>query len=208
MSTLTKEETKGACHVAYEGVTGERYKFPDGTIWSVLAHKGTWYTGFKVVLLKPANRELRILSFAGSDSALDFLHDGVQALGGTSSQYYQAMDQTSKYQKEGGSLHLCGHSLGGGLAAYCSVKTGLSTSTVNPAPLVGMLSIAALRGNPQIVNYVPSNGEIVSSSHGRNPGRDVKVNASGNFLTRHKLGNVMPDVPLPQKVGGGASGSW
>ncbi len=208
MSTLTRAETKGACHVAYDGVTGERYRFPDGTIWSVIGDKATRYTGFKAVLLQPEGRDLRVLAFAGSDSVMDFIHDGVQALGGYSHQYTQALALTGKYMGEGGSLHLSGHSLGGGLAAYCSVRTRLSASTVNPAPLVGMLTLAALRGNPQIVNYVPSNGEIVSSSHGRNPGRDIRVPASGNFLTRHMLGNVMPDVPLPEKVGSGASGSW
>lgn len=209
MSTLTKAETKGACHVAYEGVTGERYRFPDGTTWSVIADEGTWYTGFKAILLAPEGRELHVLAFAGSDSALDFVHDGVQALGGQSAQYHQAMTLTSRFQAQyGAELHLTGHSLGGGLAAYCSVRTRLSASTINPAPLVGMLTLAALRGNSQIVNYVPTNGEIVSSSPGRNPGRDIAVPASGNFLTRHMLGNVMPDVPLPEKIGGGASGSW
>ncbi len=209
MSTLTRSETKGACHVAYEGVTGESYRFPDGTIWSVVGDEATRYTGFKAVLLEPEGRDLRVLAFAGSDSVLDFIHDGVQALGGYSHQYTQAMSLTSRYQGQGGgALHLSGHSLGGGLAAYCSVKTGLSASTVNPAPLVGMLTLAALRGNPQIINYVPSNGEIVSSSHGRNPGRDIRVPATGNLFTRHMLGNVMPDVALPQKVSSGASGSW
>ncbi len=200
MSTLTKEETKGACHVAYEGLSGERYRFPDGTIWSVIGDMATRFTGFKAALLQPEGRDLFVLAFAGSDSVLDFIHDGVQALGGYSSQYTQALILTKKYREEYGDLHLSGHSLGGGLAAYCSVITHLSASTVNPAPLVGMLTIGALRGNPQIVNYVPSNGEIVSSSHGRNPGRDVKVSASGNFLTRHMLGNVMPEVPLPTKI--------
>ncbi len=208
MSILTRGETKGACHVAYDGVKDERYRFPDGTIWSVIDDKATRFTGFKAVLLQPEGRDLRVLAFAGSDSALDFIHDGVQALGGYSYQYTQALSLTGEYQGQGGTLLLSGHSLGGGLAAYCSVRTGLEASTVNPAPLVGMLTLAALRGNPQITNYVPSNGEIVSSSMGRNPGRDIRVPATGNFLTRHMLGNVMPDVPLPEKVGGGASGSW
>jgi len=202
-------ETKGVCHIAYDGVSGERYSFPDGSTWTILADDATRFTGFKAVLTKPENRELYVLAFAGSDSVLDFIHDGVQALGGYSVQYSQALNLTRHFMREYGALHLSGHSLGGGLAAYSSVQTKLSASTINPAPLVGMMSIGALRSNAQIVNYVPSNGEIVSSSPGRNPGRDIKVHASGNFFTRHMVGNMMPDIPLPVKLGsGGASGSW
>ncbi|KXK05978.1 MAG: hypothetical protein UZ17_ACD001000544 [Acidobacteria bacterium OLB17] len=208
MPTLTMAETKGVCHIAYDGVTGENYRFPDGSIWTILADRATHMTGFKAVLTKPGDRSLYVLAFAGSDSIMDFLHDGVQALGGYSHQYTQALSLTRRYQREYGDLHLSGHSLGGGLAAYSSVATGLSASTINPAPLVGMMSLRSLSGNPQIVNYVPLDGEIVSSSPGRNPGRDIKVHATGNFFTRHMVGNMMPDIPLPTKVGGGASGSW
>lgn len=208
MSTLTMAETKGVCQIAYDGVTGDRYSFPDGTIWSILADRATHLTGFKAVLTKPENRELYVLAFAGSDSVMDFIHDGIQALGGYSHQYTQALSLTLRYQREYGVHHLAGHSLGGGLAAYSSVRTRITASTINPAPLVGMMTIGSLRGNPQITNYVPANGEIVSSSPGRNPGRDIKVTATGNFFTRHMVGNMMPDIPLPVKVGGGASGSW
>lgn len=208
MSTLTMAETKGVCQIAYDGVTGDRYSFPDGTIWSILADRATHLTGFKAVLTKPENRELYVLAFAGSDSVMDFIHDGIQALGGYSHQYTQALSLTLRYQREYGVHHLAGHSLGGGLAAYSSVRTRITASTINPAPLVGMMTIGSLRGNPQITNYVPANGEVVSSSWGRNPGRDIKVTATGNFLTRHMVGNMMPDIPLPVKVGGGASGSW
>lgn len=209
MPNITIAETKGVCHIAYDGEEGDRYSFPDGSTWSILHDVATWYTGFKAVPTKPENRELYVLAFAGSDSGLDFIHDGVQALGGYSVQYSQALNLTRRYMQRYGDLHLAGHSLGGGLAAYSSVATGLFASTINPAPLVGMMSFRALRGNPQIINYVPMNGEIVSSSPGRNPGRDVRVTANGNFFTRHMVGNMMPDIPLPQKLNtGGASGSW
>lgn len=208
MSTLTMAETKGVCHIAYDGATGDRFSFPDGTIWSILADEATRMTGFKAVLTKPENRELYVLAFPGSDSVMDFIHDGVQALGGYSHQYTQALSLTRRFQREFGIHHLSGHSLGGGLAAYSSVLTRIPASTINPAPLVGMMTVGSLRGNSQIINYVPTNGEIVSSSPGRNPGRDIKVAASGNFFTRHMVGNMMPSIPLPMKIGGGASGSW
>src|SRR5690606_41892743 len=128
MPTLTRAETKGACHVAYDGLTGERYRFPDGTIWSVVGDKATRYTGFKAVLLQPEGRDLRVLAFAGSGSVMDFIHDGVQALGGYSHQYTQALTLTGKYRGEGGDLHLSGHSLGGGLAPCCCGRRRLSGS--------------------------------------------------------------------------------
>jgi hypothetical protein len=110
-----------------------------------------------------------------------------------------------QYKDRYGNLYLTGHSLGGGLAAYSSVSTGLSASTVNPAPLMGMATIGSLGANNQITNYIGGSGggfsgEIVSSSPGRNPGRDVYVPATGNFFTRHLLAHVNPSVSLPTQV--------
>ncbi len=163
----------------------------------------TWHssiTGFKAILI--AGNGKIVLSFAGTDSLLDVAVDIAQVLGGVPPQYSQSLlivlQCKGTHQQN---LHLCGHSLGGGLAAYCSVATRLSASTINPAPLVGGASFSAMfRNNDQIVNYIAGGSEFVSSSVGRNPGRDVAVEASGNFFSRHSLINTAPAVPLPTKI--------
>lgn len=210
MSTLNFADTKGTCHLAYEAVKDERYAFSDGIVWTVLDSQATRSTGFKAIVIQPRDnaKNVTVLAFAGTDSALDALVDLDQATGGIPAQYHQALALALECQKTYGNLHLTGHSLGGGLAAYCSVRTLLPASTINPAPLVGAATRRSLGANNQITNYIGGSGEVVSSSPGRNPGRDVHVQATGNFFTRHKVANVMPGVALPQRTGNGASGSW
>jgi len=117
------------------------------------------------------------------------------------SQYPQALSVTMMFMRKFRNFFLCGHSLGGGLAAFTSVKTRIPASTINPAPLVGAADISAFFGNhSQIVNYIAGGSECVSSSPGRNPGIDKSVEAVGNFFTRHSLANVNPKVPFPVKI--------
>lgn len=210
MPDLNFADTKGTCHLAYDAVKGEKYSFPDRIVWNVLDHRANRGTGFKAILIQPRDRvkKVTVLSFAGTDSLLDVLIDIDQATGGLPAQYLQALALTREYLSRYPDLYLTGHSLGGGMAAYSSVVTLIPTSTINPAPLVGGISFKALGANSQITNYIGGTGEIVSSSPGRNPGTDVNVPGTGNFFTRHMVANVNPGVPLPQKTGGGASGSW
>lgn len=203
---LTLGETKGCCHVAYDGEAGENYLFPGGATWQVLQHWATRMTGFKAALMAPQGRDdLKVLAFAGTDSMLDVAVDIIQATGGVPAQYSQALNLASSTQATSGSgLNLAGHSLGGGLAAYCSSILRIPASTVNPAPLVGGANLSALfANNSQITNYIAVGGEIVSSSPGRNPGQDVPVPSTGGlfgFFTDHMLANVAPSIPLPVKI--------
>lgn len=200
MPNITFAETKSTCYLAYDGAAGESYRFPDGTAWSIST---TWHsniTGFKAILIQGNGKV--VLSFAGTDSLVDVAADISQVLGGVPPQYPQslliAFECKRTHQQN---LHLSGHSLGGGLAAFCSVETRLSASTINPAPLVGGASFSAMfRNNDQITNYIAGGSEFVSSSVGRNPGRDVGVESSGNFFSRHSLINTAPAVPLPTKI--------
>lgn len=210
MPTLNFADTKGTCHLAYDAVQGERYAFPDGIVWTVLESTATWYTGFKAIVIQPRDgaKDVTVLAFAGTDSVLDGIVDLNQATGGLPRQYQQALSLTLETKKKYTNLYLTGHSLGGGLAAYSSVYTRIPASTINPAPLVGAMSLRSLGANNQITNYIGGSGEFVSSSPGRNPGRDVHVEATGNFFTRHMVANVMPGIALPQRTGNGASGSW
>lgn len=200
---LSLGETKGCCHVAYDGITGERYRYPDGTVWSVSQHWATSLTGFKAALI--SSGEKVVLAFAGTDSLIDVAVDIIQATGGFPPQYGQAiLLATAAQQIAGTGFHLAGHSLGGGLAAYCSSTLKTPTGTINPAPLIGAASLSAIfANNSQITNYIAQGGEIVSSSPGRNPGRDVYVPSRGGafgFFTDHMLANVAPSIPLPVKL--------
>lgn len=211
MPILNAADTKNTCQLAYTAEKNEHYSFSDGVVWTVLDHRATWTSGFKAILIQPrdtSNKNVTVLAFAGTDSILDVGVDIKQLFNGLPRQYRQAMELTLEYRPQYQNLYLTGHSLGGGLAAYCSVATLIPASTINPAPLVGAMTFRSLGGNRQITNYVPRNREVVSSSPGRNPGTDIPVEADGNYFTRHKVDNVMPGVAAPQRTSGGAGGSW
>lgn len=198
MPTLTFAETKGVCHVAYDGERNESYRFPDGSVWRITDTESSWMSGFKAIVIEGNGKS--VLAFAGTDSLLDAAVDIAQFAGDTPSQYREAQLYTGVVRSSSNSLILAGHSLGGGLAAYCSVRTRLRAYTVNPAPLVGAADFSTFFGDhSQITNYVAQGGEIVSSSPGRNPGIDVEIASSGNVFSRHKLVNVDPSVPLPTR---------
>jgi hypothetical protein len=202
MSRADFKETKAASFVAYDGVRDESWQFPDGKVWTVTRTWHSHITGFKSLLLTCSSRPFAILAFAGTDSVVDAAVDIHQALGGIPPQYTQALVVASRAQQAHRSnLHLCGHSLGGGLAAFCSVHMRLPASTVNPAPLMTTAGLSGWFGsNRQITNYIAGGSEVVSSAPGRNPGVDVAVPATGNFFSRHSLANTDPSIPLPKKV--------
>ena len=73
-------------------------------------------------------------AFAGTQDITDILHDGLQLIG-ASGQYSQAIKNLQVLQADilTSELTLTGHSLGGGLAALGSMKTGLRALTFNAA---------------------------------------------------------------------------
>ena len=198
MPTLSFGETKGVCEVAYDGERGDSYQFPDGSTWSISRAVSNWMSGFKAVVV--SGNDKTVLAFAGTDSLIDAAVDIAQVLGDIPTQYREALLLTGIEMSRHGQLILAGHSLGGGLAAYCSVFTRLRAYTVNPAPLIGGMTLASLGENSQITNFVAQGGEIVSSSPGRNPGIDIEVPSNGNIFSRHSLANVGPSTPLPVKT--------
>lgn len=201
MPRVSFREAKSAAWVGYEGRQGESWSFPDGSTWTVAQHWRTTITGFNACLLT-SSRDVRLLTFGGTDGAADVASDIHQVLGGLPPQYMQALLVTADLMRSGGpEIHLCGHSLGGGMAAFCSVRTKLSASTINPAPLTASAGLDGLFGtNSQITNYIAGGSEFVSSSPGRNPGDDVAVPGTGNFFQRHSLVNTAPSVPLPRRM--------
>ena len=209
---LQFSETKGASSLAYNAKQGEVYRFPDGKEWQVSRVHQTGLTGFRAIELRPLDPTDRrvVLAFAGTDpkSPADLVTDARQALGlGTPIQYQQASALAGRLQREHGSnLILTGHSLGGGLASYASMRNGgIAATGVNSAPLVGTTYLRGLLGRARNQNITHYNApEFVSRSPGVQPGQRIGVagrnGGVGGFFSNHSLGNTAPDVPFPTRV--------
>ena len=210
---LEFSETKSAAGLAYDAKVGEVYRFPDGKQWEVVDVQDDSRTGFRAVALKPTdptdNRV--VVSFAGSRDGKDWKANIGQGLGLPTRQYRQAVDFAEKWEaRNGNNVILTGHSLGGGLAAYASIKTGLRATAVNSAPLalnhLGLNPISARRITQY---YVP--GEALSVLNSKNPldirpGKSIAVQGRHSILDprsvgrNHSLDNVAPDIPAPVKI--------
>ena len=216
---LKFSETKAAEKAAYDGKIGDIYQFPDGRRWQVVDAVNTPKTGFQAVVLKPLdpNDKRVIVAYAGSNDRQDWITNLRQAGGETPAQYRQAVELAGKYQnKYGDRVILTGHSLGGGLASYASLQTGLRATAVNAAPLApnnlggNPFFNPRVTQNPRITQYyVP--GEAVTEIDRADlfmarpgnaiavPGKYRRLDPRAEFLN-HLIGNVAPDVPLPVKV--------
>jgi hypothetical protein len=214
---LEFSETKSACDLAYnssKSKVNDVYQFPDGKHWKVVEVKEDPNTGFRAVALKPvdANDERVIVAFAGSDEGNDWDDNLMQGAGLSTAQYGQAVDFAEKWKaSDGDNVILTGHSLGGGLASYASIKTDLPATAVNGAPLalnhLGLNPLDALRITQY---YVP--GEALSVVNKTNPldirpGLNIAVQGKDSILdprsvgSNHSLDNVAPDIAAPDYVG-------
>jgi Protein of unknown function (DUF2974) len=214
---LEFSETKSACNLAYkssDSKVNDVYEFPDGKQWKVVEVKEDPNTGFRAVALKPvdANDERVIVAFSGSDEGGDWDDNIKQGAGIPTAQYGQAVDFAEKWKaSDGDNVILTGHSLGGGLASYASIKTDLPATAVNGAPLalsnLGFNPLDALRITQY---YVP--GEALSVVNAANPldirpGLNIAVQGKDSILdprsvaSNHSLKNVAPDIAAPDYVG-------
>lgn len=217
---LEFSETKGASKLAYDAKLGEVYKFPNGKEWKVVdvqENEGVFENGFRAIALQSGDKV--IVAFAGTDpkSPGDIANDIAQGVGFAPSQYKQAVAFAQKWENKAGNANvkLTGHSLGGGLAAYASIKTGVKATTVNSAPLAltnigGNPFSDKVRNNPNITNYyVP--GEILTVIDSQNrldmrPGNGIAVEGENSILNplsigkNHSIGSVAPDIKMPEKV--------
>ena len=210
-------ETKGACQLAYNANEGESYTFPDGKIWKVIKVKTYLFgMGFRAIILIPENGGYKtILAFAGTDitSIADLWTDAYQLMNPyflLPDQYWLAVKFVLEAKGKYGGLVLTGHSLGGGLAAYTSLRTNTPATTINPAPLsvdnatFGLLS--NLGKGVKITNYICGSpgrfkGEVVTSlSSGVILGEKFYVAGvdGAGFLTRHKIENTGAGIGLPK----------
>ncbi len=237
---LNFAESKSVSDVAYDGKQGEVYKFPDGTYWRVDRAEEK-DSGFKAVVMRrvvsggnagwiddPSDNRA-VVGFAGTNGIDDIDDDIKQGIGMTPEQYDQALAFTQSVQQEaaanGETVNLTGHSLGGGLATYCSIQTGLHATAINSAPLTKNKVPDGVNYDGQITQY-HSKGEILTDLDNLNPtdtrpGKDVEVKAAhdeishwwallsfggtegANFvisILNHMLGNTAPEVAEPEKV--------
>lgn len=214
---LSFAETKGASQLAYGANVGEAYRFPDGRTWNVVDVQTDSRSGFRAIALKPADPTDRrtIVAYAGSQDGADWRNNIQQGLGLPSRQYSQAVDFANKWRAiDGSSVRLTGHSLGGGLASYASIKTNLPATAVNAAPLaLNRFSLNPFENRRDAARitqyYVP--GEALTAYDDAalanvRPGNAIAVRGRGSILDprsvigNHGIDNVAPDIPLPARV--------
>ena len=208
---LQFSETKSATNLAYDAKQGETYRFPNGEQWKVVDVSEDKSSGFRAIALQSTdpNDRRTIVAFAGTDpkSGKDWITDAGQGLGFQTKQYGEAVEFAQKWQgKEGDNVILTGHSLGGGLASYAAIKTGLNATALNSAPLAvnhlgGNPLSSAVRHPSNITQYyVP--GEILTNIDGLNP---LDVRPGNSIAVQGKYSNLNPASVILNHMGGSAA---
>lgn len=234
---LQFSETKSSCYLASQGQEGEVYQYPDGSYWRVddVTELDSGIRGVTLRQVVPdgnggyvdnPNDDRVVVGFAGSN-ALDDWDDNIgQGLGFTPTQYDQALAYTNSVMTQaeanGESVNLAGHSLGGGLAAYCSIETGLPATTINAAPLSGNKIPDDINFDDQITQYYVG-GESLTDLDNINPfdarpGEKIEIDGQYDEIDvpwnqpwkhlenvkisgkNHSLASAAPEVPLPERV--------
>lgn len=111
-----------------------------------------------------------VVAFRGSSSGEDWRNNFIQAAGAGSESYAKALAIGERLARSDASVTICGHSLGGGLAAAAAVASGREADTFNAAGLSDRTIGAA---------------KAISSANGRGGG-EVAVqayNVRGEILT-------------------------
>lgn len=214
---LSFAETKGSSQLAYKANVGETYRFPDGKTWNVVDVQDDKGSGFRAIALKstdPSDKRT-IVAYAGTENGVDWRNNIQQGLGLSSRQYRQAVDFANKWKAiDGNNVRLTGHSLGGGLASYASIRTNLPATAVNAAPLaLNRFSFNPFENRRDAARitqyYVP--GEALTAFDdavisNMRPGNSIAVRGRGSILDprsvlgNHAIDNVAPDIPLPVRV--------
>ena len=197
---LTYMEVASLTWLAYKGQgTIGRWSFATGGVWRLtnVIQRGS----FRAVVVK--NNGRTVLSFSGTDDAVDWLDNVAQGLTGASWQYAYALSVAASYAAN----VVVGHSLGGGLATYVAIYGGRQCATINPAPMnINLVSsIAMIRNGTLVINYVAA-GEALdlldaAAPNMIRPGRIYNVPSSGglNPVNRHLL-NYLSGFTAPTKL--------
>lgn len=218
---LKFSETKAANVLAQTANRGEIYQFPDGTQWRVADVRANRSSGFRAIVMQPVDeRDNRVIvAFAGSGAQVgDWINNFSQAGGNTPSQYRQAASVAREFQQRyGDRVTLTGHSLGGGLASYASLQTGLRATAINSSALSpnnlggNALFNPSVKNNSRITQYyVP--GEVLTNLDTADlfdarPGNKIAIPGRYNrwldpraAIGNHLLGNLATDVPAPVRI--------
>lgn len=122
-------------------------------------------TGFEYAVYRSRNTKEVVLAFAGTDphSGHDWWTDSVQLLDGVPRQYNQAVMTAAVWQRRAAEegaprFSLTGHSLGGGLAQFAAMATGVDATVFNPAGL-GPGSVGVLAAQ-RLLGWAPKKPEI------------------------------------------------
>lgn len=241
---LSLAESKSVSDIAYDGKVGEVYQFADGTYWRVDKNQddsGFFHNGFKAVAMRrvvadgnggykddPTDNRVAV-GFAGTDGLNDVDDDIDQALGQTPEQYQDGLKFTQQVRDEASktceTVTATGHSLGGGIATYISIETGIPATAINSAPLSNNKVPDGKNFDGQITQYY-AKGEILTDVDDANPtdqrpGKHVEIGARYaereyewyNFIgvavdnakisgQNHSLSNTAPEIAEPTKVAG------
>ena len=114
----------------------------------------------------------------GDDLRTDFQLGGK----GVSLMYHQALEIYNKLKNEYNIVALCGNSLGGSLANYVSINTGIRSVTINPAVLPNDPNVNCKKDYDNITNYIATEDPLDKAQTGlgiknsQMPGKCVAIN--------------------------------
>lgn len=162
----------GAVPLDYPNNTTIDYtKVPEG--WDMVGFpEGNPGTGFQATTYRSQIDGSIVVVFRGTDPETwqDWLIGNV----GQSAQHFAAVDYARRMQAiYGDKVVLTGDSLGGGLAAYASLYTGIPANVYNPAPIHPYLldDPRLLGADPNAINAYTVDGEALSYLPGVRPGK-------------------------------------
>lgn len=125
-----------------------------------------------------------VLAFNGTDVGEgDDLRTDAQLGGkGVPPMYYQALEIYNKLKDEYNIVALCGNSLGGSLANYVSINTGIRSVTINPAVLPNDPNVNCKKDYDNITNYIATEDPLdklqtgLGIKNSQMPGKCVTIN--------------------------------
>tara|TARA_Y100001963_G_scaffold159672_1_gene264526 strand:- start:1953 stop:2858 length:906 start_codon:yes stop_codon:yes gene_type:complete len=137
-------------------------------------------SGFQSSLYFDSNANQYIYAFAGTQDGTDWVQNFSQGLGQFSKQYDLAIGHTQTIRDAtSGSLHLTGHSLGGGLASAAAILTNTYATTFNAARVnpstIGRYG-GSMSGANRLISAYYVKGEILNSLQSAT-GRRIPIDA-------------------------------